>query len=293
MMRVVKTDLRKSLVSVNFLLSVIVLNVLVYATVCVPIDEPLPQYTIGEFLLRASRNDMLSNRIYSCQSMLVTGFSNQWLGIFISFLASFACVPVFCDEYNSNCWRHSVERVGIRKYISSKLITSVIVSICLIVVCFGTYAIICRIMFPDHRDYGDNILDLYGYAFNAFKRQFGSKNYLLFVIIRLTNAAVVTIIGGLFSLTLGVLTMNKYIGLSMPVLVYFFFAQVGQDYMLSGDPSKLRFMFLDNSIRISQLEYTYAGYSEKPIWTVYIYFTAVIFLLCVTFSLVMKRRLKQ
>ena len=100
MIRAVKTDLHKSLVSVNFLLSVIVLNLLIYATVCVPIDEPLPQYTIGEFLLKASRSDMLQNRIYSCQSMLVTGFSNQWLGIFISFLTAFACVPIFCDEYN-------------------------------------------------------------------------------------------------------------------------------------------------------------------------------------------------
>ncbi|MBE6869788.1 MAG: hypothetical protein E7494_13700 [Ruminococcus albus] len=293
MIGAVKTDLHKSLVSVNFLLSVIVLNVLIYSTVCVPIDEPLPQYTIGEFLLKVSRSDMLQNRIYSRQSMLVTGFSNQWLGIFISFLTAFACVPVFCDEYNSNCWRHSVERVGIRKYIASKLLTSVIVSIFLAVFCFGTYAVICRIMLPDHSDYGEDILDLYGYTFNAFKRNFGSESFLLFVMIRLMDSAVVTVIGGLFSLTFASLTMNKYIGLSMPVLVYFFFAQVGQDFMLNGDPNKLRFMFLDNSIRISQLEYTYTGYSGKPLWTVYIYFTSVIILLCAGFSLVMRRRLRQ
>lgn len=293
MINAVRTDLRKTLCSVNFLLSVIVLNVLIYATVCVPLDAPLPKYTIGEFIFDVNRSTMLTNRVFSRSEMLVTGFSNQWLGIFISFLAAFICVPVFCDEYNSNCWRHNVERIGIRKYIASKLITGLIVSFVLIAFCFGVYAVICRVMFPSHNDYPESVLDLYGYTFNAFKRVFDSDSYMILVLIRIFNAGLVTAAGGLFSLTLGAVTMNKYSAMALPVLIYFFFAQIGQDLMFSGDPDKVKFMFLDNSIRISRLEYTYTDYFGKPLWTAYIYFAVIIIILSAVYAFVMKRRLRQ
>lgn len=81
---------------------------------CVLLDTDTPDYSIAEFIFKTDKSLWLKYSSYSCVDIFAQGFSNQWLGIFIPFLTAFACVPVFCDEYTSTCWRHYVYRIGIK-----------------------------------------------------------------------------------------------------------------------------------------------------------------------------------
>jgi hypothetical protein len=224
--------------------------------------------------------------------MFAQGFSNQWMGIFIAFLSAFACVPVFCDEYNSNCWRHCVYRVGIRKYILSKFLCSVIISFALVIIGYLIFAIVCFGIFPFPEEYAEGVFHRQWYDFYGLNKLFNSDSYLLFVGGRILTEGTVGAVGGLFCLVVSAVTMSKYVSLGIPVLVYFFFAQVIKPYKYDENPKHLKLWFLDNSWRFSQLETWYTDYVELPLWTAYLYFFGVVLLFLIIYFLVMKRRLK-
>lgn len=295
-MRTFTTDLKKSLFSVNFLLSAVVLIVLICTSIGSSSSGGFPDYSIFDFFLKADSELINSAREFSKTGMYTKGFDSQWTGIFIPFLTAFAYVPVFCDEYRSGCWRHNVERVGIKKYILSKLAVSVTVSFALIVLVYGIYGIICGIKFPGYLDYPEDMMNLSRSGFNSFKKYFGSESYVLFVLSRLFHSGLVTVVGGLLSLFFSVLTMNKNASMALPVLVYFFLAQVAKNciFNVSDNSESLRkFILLNNSHRFWGIELEYVYYVEKPLWTMYAYFAVVIALLCFAYYFIMKRRLRQ
>lgn len=295
-MRAFTTDLKKSLFSVNFLLSAIVLIVLICTSVGSTSDWDFPDYSIWEFFLKADSGLINSAREFSNTEMLVKGFNNQWTGIFIPFLSAFVYVPVFCDEFRSGCWRHNVERVGRKKYILSKLAASITVSFTLIVIVYGIYGIICGIKFPDYLDYPEKMMNLSRSSFNLFKKHFGAESYVLFLLSRLFHSGLVTVVGGLLSLCLSALTMNKNASMALPVLIYFFLAQVAKNCVHSTSDNRealRKFILLNNSHRFWGIELEYIYYVEKPLWTMYAYFAIMILLLCFAYYFIMKRRLRQ
>ncbi len=94
-MRTFAVDLKKSLFSVNFLLSAIVLSVLVCTSTGSSSGMGFPDYSIWEFFLKADSELINSARQFSKTGMFIKGFDSQWTGIFISFLTAFVYVPVF------------------------------------------------------------------------------------------------------------------------------------------------------------------------------------------------------
>lgn len=293
MINAIRTDLRKTLFSVKFLLSAIILLALILSSSCVLIDSTLPQYSIAEFIFKTDRTLWLSETAYDCTSIFSDGFSNQWIGIFIPFLVAFPCIPIFCDEYNSNCWRHSVERLGLKKYIISKFFCIAIVSVCLIFICYGIFAIICFGVFPFPDEYPKDP-ELTGLAdFWGFNRAFESDSILLFVAGRFVIVTSITVLGGLFCLIVSAMSMNKYVSMGIPVLIYFFFAQVCVSIVSNGEMEDLKFYFLDNRERFRALEAWFDGYTGYPLWSYFVYFIVACAVMFVAYYGVMKRRLMQ
>lgn len=289
----VAADLKKSFFSVNFLLSVIVLLVLIFSTGCVLLDTDTPDYSIAEFIFKTDESLWLEYSSYSCVDIFAQGFSNQWLGIFIPFLTAFACVPVFCDEYKSACWRHCVYRIGIKKYILSKFLCSVIISFALVITCYLIFAAVCFGVFPYPEEYAEGVFYRAWYDYYGINKALGSDSYLIFIFGRIFTAGMIGTVGSLFCLVVSSITMSKYVSLGIPVLVYFFFAQVAKPYKFSGNMSDLKFWFLDNSSRFSSLETWFADYTGFSLWTAYAYFFAVIALFLIIYYFIMKRRLKE
>jgi len=261
----IRIDLKKSILSLRFMLSVLVLLTLIFSTGCVLLDTLTPDYSIAEFIFKTDKSLWLEYSSYSCISIFNQGFSNQWLGIFIPFLAAFSCVPIFCDEYNSNYWRHCVERTGINKYIFSKFLCSILISFALIIVCYLIFAVICFSIFPHPDEYTDEIYfsDWFNYyAFNSF---FDSDSVILLIAERIMTAGIISATGVLFCLIISSITMSKYISLGFPVLIYFFFAQVAKPYMSSGNMDDAKYFFLDNSSRFSSIENWFTDYTGLPV----------------------------
>lgn len=287
------TDLKKCFLSVKFLLSVIVFLILIFSTGCVLLDTDTPDYSIAEFIFKTDKSLWLKYSSYSCVDIFAQGFSNQWLGIFIPFLTAFACVPVFCDEYTSTCWRHYVYRIGIKKYILSKFLCSVIISFALVIICYLAFAAVCFSVFPYPEEYAEGIFYRAWYNYYGINKILSSDSYLIFIFGRICTASIIGAVGGLFCLILSSMTMSKYVSLGIPVLVYFFFAQVAKPYKFSGNMSDLKFWFLDNSSRFSSMETWFTDYMGIPLWVAYAYFLTVIALLLIIYYYIMKRRLKQ
>lgn len=292
-MRTLRCDLQKTLFSANFLLAAAVMLALIFSTGCVLIDSDIPQYSIGEFIFKTDRSLWISQSAYSSVNIFAAGFSNRWLGIFVPFLAAFACVPAFCDEYNSNCWRHCIERLGMKKYIISKFLCCITVSFSLIIVCYSIFGVICFCVFPMPSEcYHEPFLRKW-YEFYGYNVLFDSDSILLFAIGRTLTAAMVAIIGGLFCHIVSALTMNKYVSMGIPVLLYFFFAQIGNKYQYEGDTAHQIMILLDNSLRFSSLETFLVNNTKCPVWAAFIYFAAVTVLFFIIYYAVMKRRLRQ
>lgn len=293
MINAIKSDLRKSFFSINFLLSIIVFIILIFSTGCVLLDTSTPSYSIAEFIFKTDKSLWLEYSSYSCISIFSQGFANQWIGIFIPFLAAFSCVPVFCDEYNSNYWRHIAERTGFRKYICSKFICSIIISVSLISICYLIFAVVCFSIFPFPNEYADSVYTADWFNYYGFNRIFGSDSVLLFIFGRILTSGLIAQIGGLFCLAVSSVTMSKYVSLGIPVLTYFFFAQVAKPYMYSGKMEDAKFYFLDNSARFSSVVNWFSDYTGLSLAFAYIYFLLVIAVFFVLYYYVMKRRLKQ
>ena len=215
------------------------------------------------------------------------------------FLVSFPCVPVFCDEYNSNCWRHCVERTGRRKYILSKFICVIAVAFALITLCYLIYAAICMCIFPDPENSLDPLLAERGgkwYEYYYFNNYFDTPSKPLIIAARIITSAVVASVNGLFALALSAVTMNKYTSMGIPMIIYFFFMQFAESYEFGTNIEGIvdtRFFFADNSQRISGVENWFCEYMGQPLWWAYLYFALAAAALFAIYRFFMMRRLRQ
>ena len=73
MINAIKSDLRKSFFSINFLLSIIVFIILIFSTGCVLLDTSTPSYSIAEFIFKTDKSLWLEYSSYSCISIFFTG----------------------------------------------------------------------------------------------------------------------------------------------------------------------------------------------------------------------------
>ena len=290
---VIKTDLRKSLLSVNFLLSCTVMLTLIFSAGTGSAEHLSEEYSILGLIFKTNKDIWLTYECFSAESMFLCGFLNQWTGIFIPFLAAFACVPIFCDEFNSNCWRHSVGRIGVRKYIGSKFFCSIIVSFALIIICYTVFAAVCFGVFPSYEQYAEGVFRKPWYEYYGFMRIFNSKNHALFIVLKILSSSIVASVGGLFCLVISGITMNKYISLGIPVLIYFFFAQVSFSLTNTGNQEDVKFVFLNNSSRFATIDNWFTEYTNLPLLLAYLYFFTVGLLFFTVYFLVLKRRLRQ
>ena len=292
MLGMIKSDLKKSLFSITFVISVIALLVLILSSPC-GYDEYLDK-SIFQRILENDKDLWKTDASFSDLMIFQAGFQGHWLSVFLPCITAFAFVPVFCDEYNSGYWRFNVVRNGRKKYLCSKFFSQLIVSSLVIITGYVIFAVICFSIFPHITEYPPH--PVYGEWVNriSFHDYFNTDSCLFFVCARVFTSLFVANTGALLCLILSAFLMNKYASVSIPVIVYFFCRVTALNKIFSENTDKYSKLFwLDNSSRFAAAEIYFPNYWNKPFYFAYIYFIVVQIVLFFLFYYVMKRRLRQ
>lgn len=305
MLNAIRTDLKKNILSGGFLLGVGALLLLILLSDCVVYDGSgtMPSYSYLQFVFKTERSLWLSEILYSDIHMFIRGFGNEWLAVFLPMLTGIACVPMLCDELNSNNFRLCVIRRGRGQYIASKLISAALTAMLMVTAAAVMFGLFCLIVFPSpkqclaasgaegrHLEYLRRLVSFEEYPLNAL---FSSHSRCLVALSRLLTLWLYAVLPCILAMLLGAVTANKFVSMSLPVMGYFGIRQIAisvieNSFKNGGKYPKL--WFFDVRSRYSQGETMFSDIMGLPVWTFYLYPIIACVLLGLLFAKVMKRR---
>ena len=303
MLNSLRFDLKKNILSAPFLLGTGALLLLMLMTSCTVFngDADQPNYNYIQFLIYADRDEIMSTYLYSDICMFIRGFGGEWTAVFLPMLTGLACVPMLCDEVNSNNFRLCVTRSGRRRYILSKLCAAVITAVLMIVLVTVIFGLFCLIAFPSPREYLSGLegkqleavkssLSFSEYPLNAL---FCSRSRALVVLSRLITLSLYSEVPCMLSMIMGALTLNKFVSLSVPVMLYFAVRQLAVSAVQSAyeEMRELpKLWFFEVRERFMYGEAQFEEIMHLPTAWFYVYPIAVLLLLGALFYRLMKRR---
>ena len=174
MLKTIISDLKKSLLSIQFAFSFLTLLVLIFFSACG--KDEYSNFNVFMHILNCDKGFWLKHIGFNSAYVFQTGFSSHWLAIFLPIITSFACVPVFCDEYKSNYWRLVVPKTGRKRYLISKYVTCVIVSAIMVIVAFLIFAVACFVLLPTPNEYPKEMFVIPWYCGNTYIESTGLYN---------------------------------------------------------------------------------------------------------------------
>ena len=303
MLNSLRFDLKKNILSANFLLGTGALLLLMLMTSCTVFNgnADQPNYNYIQFLIHADHDEMLSSYLYSDIHMFIRGFGGEWTAVFLPMLTGLACVPMLCDELNSGNFRMCVTRSGRVKYILSKLCAAMITAVLMIIAVSLIFGLFCLVAFPSPQDYVElaegkeqemlrRSLSFSEYPLNAL---FGSRSKALVVLSRLLTVSLYSTLPCILTMITGALTLNKFVSLSVPVMLYFALRQLAVSAIQSSyeemrDLPKL--WFFEVRERFTYGETQFENVMHLPTAWFYVYPIVVLLLLGMLFYKLMKRR---
>ena len=303
MLAALRFDLKKNILSAPFLLGTGALLLLCLMTSCTVFNGAAdqPNYNYIQFLFRADRGEMMSTYLYSDICMFIRGFGGEWTAVFLPMLTGLACVPMLCDELNSNNFRLCVTRSGRRRYILSKLCAAVITAVLMIVLVTVIFGLFCLVAFPSPQEYIDlaegkeQAMLRHSFAFSEYPLNalFASRSRALVVLSRLITLSFYSALPCMLSMIMGALTLNKFVSLSVPVMLYFAIRQLAVSAVQSAyeEMRELpKLWFFEVRERFVNGETQFEEIMHLPAAWFYVYPAAALLLLGVLFYRVMKRR---
>lgn len=305
MLKALRYDLKKNFFSVNFLLGIVVVFLLICATSYeVAGGESYMSYPFLKFIFETDSKLWESNYFYSGVKMFEKGFSNRWTAIFLPVITGIACVPMLCDELNTNTYRMSVIRLGKTNFILSKFFSAIITAVVIIVIPYIIFAVYCMVVFPSlefyiqnaDSGYAEKLVKLFEMQRGGFNKIAGNDNAFITIAGRIMTSSIFSAIPCLLAMLLGAITRNKFVSLSLPVMFYFAVTQImanvtSKAFENSGKTPGV--VFFDPSERFYNVEFWFKEYTNLGIGYIYLYALAVTIVLFILFNFVMRRRVEN
>lgn len=292
MFNTLRFDLKKNVLSPGFVLGIISLLILIFSTKCVVFngDVKQPNYNYIQFVIYAKKDEIMSTYLYSNVQMFIRGFKNEWLAVFLPMITGMVCVPMLCDELNSNNSRMCIIRSNISNAILSKFCAALLSSILMIIIVVSIFGVFCYICFPSLQEYSFNESELMQYPLNHL---FDSQKVYLVVIARVITIIIYSMPPCIVALITGALTLNKFVSLSIPVMGYFALQQIAQAAYTFYDDSKAGLSlicFYDISQRLSCGETEFNRLIDLPLFIFYIYPLVILLIWLAVFYKLMEGR---
>ncbi|MBR1763818.1 MAG: hypothetical protein IJ746_00305 [Ruminococcus sp.] len=295
-------DLKKNLLAAHFLLGAGALLVLMLSSSCTVFNGQAdqPNYNYIQFLIFADRREVMSTVLYCDIHMFIRGFGGEWLAVFLPMLTGLACVPMLCDELNSGAFRMIVTRRGRRRYILSKLCAAALTAMLMLLLAAVLFGVFCLAAFPSPREYLDAAsgeerqriwrgLSFSEYPLNSLLH---SRSRALVALSRLITLMLYSALPCLSAMLMGALTLNKFVSLSVPVMVCFTVRQIALSAVQRAyeHESTTRLWFFDLQARLQYGETQFEEAMDLPLMWFYIYPVLMSLLLGAAFYRLMKGR---
>lgn len=301
--RQLRFDLKKNVCSVNFALAVAVtLALAMSGNFTVDAGQDRPAYNFVQLLMHTDKTLWQTSHYYCDAYMFLRGFRSEWQAIFLPAVMGLACVPQLCDEINSGNHRFITSRCGKRTYILSKFAAAALTAALIIFTAYFVFLIVCITIFPapseylcalgndKHSDYIRAELSFADFPANAF---FHSGSRLLLAFSRTLTASLFAVIPCLLSMTLAALTLNKFVSLSLPVMLYFALSHIAEDIVnksFAAQKSVPLILFFEAPVRFADVERWFERDLKMPLYVMYLYVLAVTLLLYLAFSKFIRKR---
>ena len=290
MLNTLRFDLKKNVISPGFVLGVMSLLILIFSTKCIVFNGDVRQsnYNYIQFVIYAKKDEIMSTYLYSNIHMFMRGFNNEWLAVFLPMITGMACVPMLCDELNSNNSIMCVTRSKMSKAILSKLCAALITSFLMIIAAISIFGAFCYICFPSIQEYDDIYAsELLQYPLNHF---LNSQEVYLVVIARVITIILYSALPCAIAMIIGALTLNKFVSLSVPVMGYFALQQIAQSALTIFEDKKSAIYFFEFSQRLLRGETEFCRLTGLPLPIYYIYPFVMLLICLAVFYKLMKGR---
>lgn len=302
MLKALKYDLKKNIFSINFLLGIVVVFLLICATAYeVSGGDSYLSYPFIKFIFNTDKGLWESNYFYSGVKMFEKGFSNRWTAIFLPIITGISCVPMLCDELNTNTYRMSVIRLGKTNFVLSKFFSAIITAVLIIAIPYIVFAVYCMSVFPTlefyiqnaDSSYAERLTKIFEMQRSGFNQIAGNDNALVTIVGRIVTASIFSAIPCLLAMLLGAVTRNKFVSLSLPVMFYFGITQIMANITnkaLEETGNTPATIFFDPTERFFNVEFWFENFTKLGIGYIYLYALAVTVVLFLLFNFVMRRR---
>lgn len=308
LIRNISYDLKKNILSLNFLIGIVAVLVMIFFTNCVVFDGETPNYSYVEFVFKTDRDFWLKNPLYSEVNMFIRGFNSQWLAYFLPVLTGIACVPMLCDELNSTNFRIVCSRCGFKNYIRSKFLSAIITATLIVIIPYIIFGIFCMIAFPDTNEYlsvlSENFppkmveffkssMSLKGYPLNNL---FDTESRLVFVFGKLFMASCFSSMSCLSAMFFGAFTINKFVSMAFTVLLYFGTSQIVVNHISKSFNSNKQtgiIYILESRGRFYEGELVFEQITGLPLWVMFAYIGLSLITLYILFYITLNRKLRS
>ena len=308
--RQLRTDLKKNIISLNFLLgSAALFLIVIFGNFTVDPGKEIPPYSLPQLLIKTDREYWLHSYLYSGIMIFLRGFQNQWLAVLLPAAAGIACVPMLCDEINSGNYRFLISRCGRHNYIMSKFLSCMITTVLMIFISFSIFAIICVLVFPSPSLYLDSealssntdpaaaeyLRHIFSFEQYPICKLLHSNSTFLVIVSRILTASIFSIVPCIISMIISAFTVNKFVSISLPVMLYFAITQIMSDILekkyIEGKMHPF-LQFFDPRSRLNDIETWFSEATGAPTLVLYAYPLIVSVALYFVFSILMNRKVR-
>lgn len=163
-------------------------------------------YSAINSLLTFNRDYMINN-IEFCSFNVSTKVLNGWITMFVPVIASFAYIPIVCDEFESKAVRLNIFRTSKSSYYSSKFITACISGGISLVAGYIISVALIFALFPDISEYSQE--------FQTILRESYNFN-MSFLLLKCFGVFLYGFFSALPAIVLTSITRNKYLIICIP-----------------------------------------------------------------------------
>lgn len=283
-MKVLFTDIKKSIISPKFLFGVILILLLCLLSDAPSVSSRNPMSVLDE-IVRMRRSVWLEKGSAFCNLNIIYNFnSSVWYPIVLPVITAFPAVYSFCDEWFSDNYFMTLSRCGYKKYAFSKTVSSFFSGVCIFLGGLLLFSLIAYAIFPQQNEYRN--VDLY---FGNY-RTFGES-----LVIKIINNSVLCGLYSVISMTICLILRDKFFTLSFLMVIQYFSTKLDikfQTYQMEhNNPNmmKYRILFPDQHDNLYSL---LPSYGISFYW--YLYFAlAVMFIIMLCIYFIIRRRYKN
>lgn len=238
-MRVFITELKKNIISLRFVMSVLLLFLLCLMADAPSAMERVPLSILDE-IVKFRRDYWIEKGSAFCSESVLAQFDNSiWYSIILPVIAAFPVVYGFYDEWFGDYYIFTLPKAGYKKYafgkFSAAFCTGLLTAVCGILI----FAAVVFIIFPSTNEYSQ--ADWYTYA------DIYSKPCEM-IIAKIINNAVLCGFYALSSLLIVLIIKDKFFTLSLFMVINYFSMKSGTKFLnsskfLEGNNRAFRILF--------------------------------------------------